>query len=108
MGAASPRTDDALPGALAHARGVGNILLLAVAAAFYPTLLAIVIVVLGRPRPARLLAADLAGGMLISLGIGFAVVFVLEGVGANEGGESTTNAGAVVDIVVGALALGIA
>jgi hypothetical protein len=35
-------------------------------------------------------------------------VFVLEGVGANEGGESTTAAGAVIDLVVGALALGIA
>jgi hypothetical protein len=106
--AASPRTDDALQGALADARTVANILLLALAAAFYPTLLAIVIVVLGRPRPARLLAAYLAGGMLVSLGIGLACVFVLEGVGANEGGESSTAAGAVVDIAVGALALCIA
>jgi hypothetical protein len=36
---------------------MGNLLVLALAAAVYPTLLAIVIVVLGRPRPARLLAA---------------------------------------------------
>jgi hypothetical protein len=84
---------------------VANILLLALAAAFYPTLLAIVIVVLGRPRPARLLAAYLAGGMLVSVGIGLGVVFVLEGVGADEGGNSTTTAGAVADIAVGALAL---
>src|SRR3954466_7379001 len=98
MGAASPRTDDALPGALAHARGVGNILLLALAAAFYPTLLAVVIVVLGRPRPAPLLAAYLAGGMLVSVGIGLACVFLLEGVGAGEGGRGTNPAGAVGDI----------
>jgi hypothetical protein len=106
--AASPGTDDAPPRPLAHAPAVANILLLALAAAFYPTLLAIVIVVLQRPRPARLLAAYLAGGMLISLGIGLAVVFVLEGVGANRGGESTTRTGAVVDIAVGAVALCIA
>jgi hypothetical protein len=87
---------------------VANILLLALAAAFYPTLLAIVIVVLGRPRPARLLAAYLAGGMLVSLSIGFACVFVLEGVGADEGSESATTAGAIADIVVGVLALCVA
>jgi hypothetical protein len=84
---------------------VANILLLAVAAAFYPTLLAIVILVLGRPRPARLLAAYLAGGMLVSLGIGLAVVFVLEGVGADQGGGHTSTTSAVIDILLGVLAL---
>ena len=60
--AASPDMDDARRLALPDARAVGNILLLALAAAVYPMLLAIVLVVLTRPRPARI-AETVAGGM---------------------------------------------
>ena len=76
---------------------MAEIFLLAVAAAFYPTLLAIVILILSRPRPVRLLAAYLAGGMLVSIGIGCVIVFVLEGVGPP--GKRTVDP--TVDIVVG-------
>ena len=80
---------------------MGEIFLLAVAAAFYPTLLAIVILILSRPKPVRLLAAYLAGGMLVSVGIGCAIVFALEGVGPP--GKRTADP--VVDIVVGTVSI---
>jgi hypothetical protein len=85
-----------------------DIFVLAVGAAFYPTLLAIVVVVLTRPRPARLLGAYLAGGMLAGLGIGFVVVFVLEGVGVDAGPDHKSTGSAILNIVAGALSLGVA
>lgn len=87
---------------------VWNIFVLAVAAAFYPTLLAIVLVVLSRPRPVRLLGAYLVGGMLAGLGAGFLAVFVLDGVGIDPHSGSTSTASGVIDIVAGAFALGLA
>jgi hypothetical protein len=85
-----------------------DIFVLALGAAFYPTLLAIVIVVLGRPRPARLLGAYLAGGMLAGLGFGFLIVFVLKGTGVDDPSDNRSAASAIVDIVVGSLSLGLA
>jgi hypothetical protein len=83
-----------------------NLLVLALAAAFYPTLLAIVVLVLGRPRPKPLLFGYLIGGMVIGLGVGFTVVFVLKGVGANVGsGGHKSTASAVLDIAAGVLSL---
>jgi hypothetical protein len=58
---------------------MGNIILLALAAAVYPALLAAVIVLLARDKPARLLAAFLAGGMLMSITAGLIIVFALDG-----------------------------
>jgi MFS family permease len=85
-----------------------EIFLLALGAAFYPTLLAIVIVVLGRPRPARLLAAYLAGGMLAGLGVGFLLVFVLKGVGVDAPSDNRSTASAIINILTGLFCLGIA
>src|SRR3954447_15559377 len=85
-----------------------DILVLALGAAFYPTLLAIVLVVLTRPRPVRLLGAYLAGGMLAGLGVGFVVVFALEGAGIDDSGGGQSTAGGIADIVVGALSLSLA
>jgi hypothetical protein len=82
-----------------------DILVLALGAAFYPTLLAIVLVVLTRPRPVRLLAAYLAGGMLAGLGVGFVFVFVLNGAGVDDGGGDQSTASAILDIVVGGISL---
>lgn len=86
---------------------VGDIFVLAVGAAFYPTLLAIVVVALRRPRPAPLLGAYLAGGMMVSLGIGFVVVFGLDGVGIDPR-RTRGEASAVLDIVAGVLSLALA
>src|SRR3954463_11220136 len=84
-----------------------DILVLALGAAFYPTLLAIVLVVLTRPRPVPLLGAYLAGGMLAGLGVGFVFVFVLNGAGVDDGGGGgdQSTASAILDIVVGAISL---
>jgi Sap, sulfolipid-1-addressing protein len=56
-----------------------ELLLLAIAGAFYPALLAVVIIFLGRPHPKRLLAFFLAGAVLVSVTIGLVAVFALEG-----------------------------
>jgi Sap, sulfolipid-1-addressing protein len=56
-----------------------ELLLLAIASSFYPALLAVVIIFLGRPRPKRLLAFFLAGAWLASFSIGLAIVFAFEG-----------------------------
>jgi hypothetical protein len=56
-----------------------QVLLLALYAAFYPTLLAAVVILLSQPRRLRLLTAYLAGGLTISIGVGLVVVFALQG-----------------------------
>jgi Sap-like sulfolipid-1-addressing protein len=78
-----------------------ELLLLAIAGAFYPTLLAIVVVVLGRPNPARVLAYFLAGAAFASVTIGLVAVLALDT--ASFGG-SRRQVGAGVDLVVGSLA----
>jgi hypothetical protein len=50
-----------------------EILPLAIGSAIYPTLLAMVVIILGQPNPRRLLAAYFCGGMLASLTVGFLV-----------------------------------
>ncbi len=56
-----------------------SLLLLAFEAALYPTLLAAVVILLSLERPARLIGAYLAGGMVVSVGLGLAIVFALDG-----------------------------
>ena len=80
-----------------------ELLLLAIAAAFYPALLAVVIIFLGRPRPKRLLTFFLAGAWLASLTIGLVAVFVLEGAGLDSSSRGTFNA--AIYIALGALAI---
>jgi Sap, sulfolipid-1-addressing protein len=80
-----------------------ELLLLAIAAAFYPALLAVVIIFLGRPRPKRLLTFFLAGAWLVSMTIGLVVVFGLDGAGIRSSTRGTINAS--IYISVGAFAL---
>src|SRR3954452_13652582 len=54
-----------------------QLLFLALEAALYPTLLAAVVVLLATPHPARLLGAYLAGGLVVSIGLGIVLVRVL-------------------------------
>ncbi len=49
---------------------MGRILVLALAAAVYPTLLAIVILILTRPHPTRLFTGYLIGGLTMSIAVG--------------------------------------
>jgi hypothetical protein len=80
-----------------------QLLVLALDAALYPTLLAAVVILLSQPRRLALLAAYLAGGLTISIGLGLALIFVLEDSGAlqdNKSGLSWTT-----DLAVGGLAI---
>jgi hypothetical protein len=80
-----------------------QVLLLALDAALYPTLLAAVVILLAQPRRLPLLAAYLCGGLTISIGLGLAVIFVLKDSGALHSSRSGLSWGA--DLAVGGLAL---
>lgn len=80
-----------------------ELLPLACAAAFYPALLAVVIIFLGQPRPKRLLFFFLVGAMLGSVTIGLVAVFALDA--ANLGSSSRRSFGAGLYLAVGILAL---
>jgi hypothetical protein len=79
---------------------VASVIPLAVAAAVYPTLLAGVIVLLARDKPAPLLAGFLAGGVLISIAAGLIIVFALGGAVSTKNQNS---ASAAIDLIVGIL-----
>src|SRR4051794_7777362 len=80
-----------------------KIFLLSLYAAIYPTLLAAVVILLAQPRPRRLLAAYLAGGLTISIGAGLAIVFAFSGSHAVSGGQSVLSWGG--DLAIGGLAV---
>jgi hypothetical protein len=58
---------------------VVDVLLLGCAAAFFPTLLAGVVVILSRPHPARLLLAFWAGGLTVSIAAGLLILHAFRG-----------------------------
>ena len=76
----------------------------AVAAAAYPQLLAIVVVILTRPEPRRLLWACYAGAFTMSVGCGLAVLLVFRD---RQGvlGSNSHRVGASPFLVVGAMAV---
>jgi hypothetical protein len=80
-----------------------QLLVIALEAALYPTLLAAVVVFLQQPKPRRLLAIYLAGGLSISILAGCSIVYVLQNSGAADGSSSGPSVAA--DLVVGVLAL---
>ncbi|MGB7588341.1 MAG: GAP family protein [Solirubrobacterales bacterium] len=80
-----------------------NVLVLAVAAAVSPTILAVVIVALHQPSPRRLLLAYLIGGLLISIAVGIALVSSLNELHAVSG--SSPAADPAINFTIGALAL---
>lgn len=77
------------------------LVLLALEAALYPTLLAAVVILLSQPRRLPLLTAYLAGGLTISIGLGCVIVFALGG--SVKGSSSTLSWTA--DLAIGGLAL---
>ena len=81
---------------------MASIIPLAFAAALYPTLLAGVIVLLARDKPVAMLAAFLAGGVLISLVAGLIIVFALGGAVSTKNQKS---ASPTIDLVIGVLSL---
>jgi Sap, sulfolipid-1-addressing protein len=80
-----------------------TLVLLALAAAVYPTLLAGVILILAQPRPLRMLFGFLAGGYIISMIAGIAIVRALESSGAVDTSHHSTKP--IVSIVAGAVSL---
>jgi len=82
---------------------LGQLLFLALEAALYPTLLAAVVILLSTPHPRRLLGAYLAGGLIVSIGLGIAIVKALEGSKAVTSESSGLSWGA--DLAIGGLAL---
>lgn len=80
-----------------------DLIILALAAAVYPTLLAGVILILSRPSPLRMLVAFLAGGMTISVAAGYAIVSALES--SEVVSKSNSSNKPIVDIVVGSVSL---
>jgi hypothetical protein len=80
-----------------------NVVVLAVGAAVSPTILAVVIVVLHRPQPRRLLAAYLAGGLLTSIAVGIAIVTSLSELDVVSG--SSPAADPIVNFTIGFLSL---
>jgi Sap, sulfolipid-1-addressing protein len=80
-----------------------QLVLLALDAALYPTLLTAVVILLDQPRRLPLLAAYLAGGLTMSIGIGIALVFVLQDAAAFDGDRLELSW--LLDLAVGGLAL---
>jgi len=80
-----------------------TLVLLALAASVYPTLLAGVILILSHPRPERMLLGFFAGGMTVSVIAGIGIVRAIESSGAVDRSNHTTKP--VVSIVLGAVSL---
>jgi hypothetical protein len=83
---------------------VGEIILLAFGASIFPLLLACVAIMISRPDPRWLLFAFYAGGMVISVAIGIAIVALLKN-GHSVLGSTKSAPAPGVSIVMGALAL---
>jgi hypothetical protein len=83
-----------------------QLVLIALWAAVYPTLLAAVVILLQTPQPVRLLTAYLAGGMVMSVAIGLAILAVLQGTNAVPSSQSASSW--IADLVVGGLLLVVA
>lgn len=80
-----------------------DVIPLAFLSALYPTLLAVVVLVLQRSDPRRLLAAYLVGAMLTSMIAGYAIVSALRGGNVVGGSDSTVGPG--VNLAGGLIAL---
>jgi len=80
-----------------------EVVLLAIYAAVYPSLLAAVVILLSQPRRLQLLATYLAGGLTISIGLGLAILAAVKASGAVHGSRSGLSWG--IDLGLGGLAL---
>lgn len=83
---------------------MGRILLLALAAAVYPQLLAVVAVVLTRPSPRPLLWACWLGSLVVSIG-GSALIFAVFRSRGTIGGTSSQRLDPAAYLVIGGIAL---
>ncbi len=82
---------------------MNDLIPLAVASAFWPILLAVVLISLRAPHPGRLMASFLIAGLLTTVGIGLLVIYVLKDSSLTARSNSWFGPG--VEIAVGVLAL---
>jgi Sap, sulfolipid-1-addressing protein len=82
---------------------MGNIVLYSLVAAANATLLTAVTIMLFLPNPKRLLIGYLLGGLLVSLTIGFVIVFVVHHSGATSTTQNSVSP--AIDIALGLLLL---
>ncbi|HEX4526259.1 MAG TPA: GAP family protein [Gaiellaceae bacterium] len=80
-----------------------ELLILAFASMFWPTLILIVVLALRVPQPVKILIWFLAGGLLTTISIGIVIVFTLQGGGFVSG--SHPPADPALDLVIGLLSL---
>ena len=83
---------------------MAHIVLLALAAAVFPTLIACVAIMISRPEPRRLLLAFYAGGVLVSVTAGVVVLAVFED-GDAVLGNTSAHANPGTSIVLGLVSL---
>ncbi len=76
---------------------------LAIASAFWPILLAVVLISLRASHPGRLMAAFLVGGLLTTLIVGLIIIYVLKDASLTTGSDSWFGPG--VEIAAGVAAL---
>jgi hypothetical protein len=80
-----------------------ELLLLAIASMFWPTLIVIVVIALRLSHPIKILLGFLVGGLLTTIAIGTAIVFALQGASFLSGSRPTIDP--AIDIVMGLLSL---
>ena len=80
-----------------------ELLLLAFASMFWPTLIVIVVLALRVSQPVKILFWFLVGGLLTTVTVGIAVVFALQGASFMNGSKPTIDP--VIDIVIGLLSI---
>ena len=80
-----------------------ELLPLAIASAFWPSLLAVAVVSLRAAHPARLLGSFLAGGLLTTMSVGLIIIYALQG--TTRTSSSRASFDAAVYLTVGVLAL---
>ena len=82
---------------------MNELLVLAIASAFWPILLVVVIVSLRASHPVLLLVSFLAGGLLTTMVVGLVIIYALQGSSLTGGSQSSFDP--AVEIVAGTLAL---
>jgi hypothetical protein len=82
---------------------MAEILLLAVASAAWPLLLAVVLIALGSAHPKRLLAGFLAGGLVATVTVGLVIVHLIRTTSLQVGSENESRA--ALPLILGAAAI---
>jgi hypothetical protein len=85
-----------------------ELLILAFASMFWPTLILIVVLALRVPQPVKILIWFLAGGLLTTVSIGIAVVFLLQGQSFISGSHPSANPALYLTIGLLSLAAAVA